>query len=39
MAESGFSDVPLEAGMITTDSMTRVINGKNYSPALNSPFE
>ena len=32
---SGFSDVFLEAGMITKSSMTGVMNGKNYIPALN----
>ena len=31
----GFSDVLLEAGMNTTDSVTKVMNGKNYSRALN----
>ena len=35
MAGSGFSDVFLEAGMITKGSMTGVMNGKNYSHALN----
>ena len=30
-----FSDVLLEAGTITTGSMTEVMNGKNYSRALN----
>ena len=35
MSGSGFSDVLLEAGMITTGSMTGVMNGKNYSRALN----
>ena len=35
MAGSDFSDVFLEAGMITKGSMTGVMNGKNYSHALN----
>ena len=36
MAASGFNNVLLEGGMITTGPLTGVINGKNYSPALNS---
>ena len=35
MSGSGFSDVLLEAGMITTGSMTGVMNGKKYSRAIN----
>ena len=34
MSGSGFRDVLLEAGMITTGSVTGVMNGKNYSRAL-----
>ena len=35
MFRSGFSDVLLEADMITTGSTTGVMNGKNYSRDLN----
>ena len=35
MSGSGFRDVLLEAGMITTGSMTRTMNGKNSGRALN----
>ena len=35
MKGSGFSDIPIESGLITSGSMVSVLSGKGYSRAMN----